>query len=399
MGRAISVLLLLILSFLAQLPFAAKLTTPAFAAQESPAKQSVAKGIWVTVFSKYNILYSPKAINELVDYCTREDISEVYLQVYRAGEAYYDSQLAGRRNYENMLREAGTDPVDFLIKAAHQKNIKVYAWINTLSLAQNQNAPVIKNHGTGILTRDQYKRTSLKTDAADHTDKYYLRDDQLFLEPGDEKVADWTLSVVGELLARYPSFDGLHLDYIRYPFPVPFLPDGRFLEYGLAYGYGERNVARFTQVSGLDPVKGNPYDNDLAIKWDSWKRDQVTALVSKIASLVRGKAPSWEISCAAVPSYERAYSVAFQDWPLWLEKGLMDKVVLMNYTRDERYSMELIKGALAFKGTGKIYSGLGVFLIKDQAAYHRLRDTALGQPLDGIVFFTYDDIRKMEEGK
>ncbi len=356
-------------------------------------KQLMPRGVWVTVFSKNGVLYSTQAVDELVDYCKKNGINEIYLQIYRAGEAYYDSQIAGREKYSAMVASAGDDTIDHILSEAHKNNIKVFAWVNVLSLAQNKHAPIIKKHGDGVLTRDQNRRASIRTDGIDHSDKFYLRDDQLFLEPGDERVVEWNLSVVDEVIGRYPEFNGIHLDYIRYPYPVPSIPDGRFLKFGVTYGYGERNVSRFTKAHGLDPVKGDVYKNDLALKWDDWKRGQVTRLVDRISLLVREKARHWEISCAVIPAQERAYSYAFQDWPLWLEKGAVDHVVLMNYTRDERLSASLLRGALAFRGKGKVYAGVGVFLLKDAPALERFQGIVNEAGPDGVVFFSYDEIR------
>lgn len=352
----------------------------------------MAKGVWVTVFAKDKVLYSLASVDRLVDYCVQNGLDEIYMQIYRAGEAFYDTKFLPRDQYEKMLKAAGQDPVDYLIKRAGEKKIRVYAWVNILSLAQNRKAPIVQKHSSEVLTRDKQGRASIRTDGVDHSDTFYLRDDQIFLEPGDPRVVDWTLSVINDILSRYPGFAGLHLDYIRYPYAVPFIPDSRFTEFGVSYGYGERNVERFKTAHGLDPIKGDYYYKGLHLKWDAWKREQVTDIVQRIRDVVREKAPAWQISAAVVPTQERAYSIAYQDWPLWLEKKLVDYVVLMNYIKDERQNLDTLKGAMAFKGPGKIYNGFGNFLFKDREQIKRLDQALQALKPDGMVYFSYDDL-------
>jgi len=85
--------------------------------------------------------------------------------------------------------------------------------------------------------------------------------------------------------------------------------------------------------------------------------------------------------------------VAFQDWPLWLEKEIVDYVVLMNYTRDDRLAKETVRSALAHKGKGKIFVGIGAFLLKNDPEIF-LRQYAIIASLnpDGIVLFSYDEV-------
>lgn len=349
------------------------------------------RGIWVTAFTEKKVLYSREAVFELLRFCKAAKIDEVYLQFYRGGQAYYDSSVTDRTKYEEILKTAGSDMIDFLLEEARGNKIKIFAWLNILSLAQNKDADIISRFGGSILTRDQYLRPSLRSERPNETDRYYLRDEQLFLEPGDPRVIDYTLSLIDDIIARYPAISGIHLDYIRYPYPVPFLPDSRFNKYGLTYGYGEKNIERFKGAAGLDPLSMAP-ERDNFLRWDNWKRDQVTSFVKEISAHLRKKMHRLVISAAVIPSPERAYDVAFQDWPLWLEKGIIDYVVLMNYTKDNRSAVERVKSSLAHRGKGKVFAGIGAFLMKDNAElffeqYKVIRDL---RP-DGMVFFSYDD--------
>jgi len=328
-------------------------------------KDIVNKGVWVTVFSEKKVMYSREDVLSLIESCKKTGINEIYLQLYRAGQAYYDSRISDRTKYDEIVKEAGgIDTIDLLLEEAKRNDIKVFAWINVLSLAQNKKASILAKYGNGILTKDQYLRPSIRTDEANKSDKYYLRDDQIFLEPGDPRVTEYLISISGEIVDRYPLMSGIHLDYIRYPHPVPFVPGSRFNKYGLTYGYGESNLKRFEMATKLDPLSAAD-NEDISYKWDDWKREQVTNLVAKISKNIKDRSKTLLVSCAVMPSPERAYSVAFQDWSLWLEKEIVDYVVLINYTRDDRLAEETVRSALAHKGKGKIFVGIGAFLLKN----------------------------------
>ena len=197
--------------------------------------------------------------------------------------------------------------------------------------------------------------------------------------------------MIEDIIARYPAISGIHLDYIRYPYPVPFLPYSRFNKYGLTYGYGEKNIERFKEATGMDPVSMAP-EGDNFLRWDNWKRDQVTSLVEKISGHTKKKMPGLLISAAVVPSTEMAYNVAFQDWPLWLERGIIDYVVLMNYTRDNISAVERVRSGLAHRGKGRVFAGIAAFLMKSnpELFFEQYKIIRNLRP-DGIVFFSYDD--------
>ncbi len=349
------------------------------------------RGAWVSVFSEKKPLYSKDGINNLISQCKKAKINQIYLQVFQSGNAYYDSKICNRTKYDQIIKEAGLDTLDLLLREAQENNIKVFAWVNVLSLGSNDKADILNKYGSSVLTRDQYLRPS-KTSLRPELDKYYLRENMIFLEPGDPRVQEYALNIINEIINRYPLFSGIHLDYLRYPSPVPFVPGTRFNNFGLTYGYGEKNVERFKNSTGLNSLDTlNNEDEYLA--WDNWKRQQVTELVRKISSLVKVKSPGLVVSCAAVPLVERAYSNAFQDWSAWVEEGIIDYVVLMAYTKDNQFAKEIVKSGLGHRSKGKVYIGMGAFLMKGNPDlfFNQYRLISELGP-DGIVFFSIDDL-------
>ncbi len=352
-------------------------------------------GVWVSVFSKNKVLHSKEAVLKLIDTCDKSGVNQIYLQVYQSGNAYYDSSDFARNKYEDILKASGgIDTIEFLLEKAREKNIQVFAWINLLSLGNNDKADILDKFGKDLLTRDQFLRISGRSNPND-SDKYYLREELLFLEPGDQRVAKYIISVVDEVIRRYPLFSGVHLDYVRYPMTVPFIPGSRFNNQGLSYGYGVKNLERFTDWTKMDPLKDLRSVRDFLV-WDDWRREQITSLVRRISKKVKEKNPSLLVSCAVVPAAERAYSSMFQDWPLWLEEGFVDYVILMNYTFDNQLSKVLVRSALSLRGKGKVFVGIGLYLMLDPPNLfpEQLRIVSGLKP-DGIAIFSYDDLEEL----
>ena len=359
--------------------------------QQVASKTVIGRGVWVSVFSEKKILYSAQGVHNLIARCNKAKINEIYLQIFQSGNAYYDSKICDKKKYDQMVASAGLDTLDLLLREAGENNIKVFAWVNVLGLGKNEKAHILNKYGSSILTRDQYQRPS-KISTNTEIDKYYLREDIIFLEPGDPRVGTYMLTIINEIINRYPLFSGIHLDYIRYPSPVPFVPGSRFNKFGLTYGYGPMNVARFREKTGIN-VLDTPNNKGEYLAWDYWKRQQVTDLVRKISSLVKVKSSGLLVSCAVIPVTERAYSNAFADWSAWLEEGIIDYAVLMSYTEDNQFAKEVVKSSLGHRGKGKIYIGIGVYLMKDNLDlfFNQFRLITKLAP-DGIVLYSIDDL-------
>ena len=354
-------------------------------------------GVWITVFSPEKVLHSRKNVDRLISTCKKSGISDIYIQVYRADKAYYDSNITDRSSYDKVLSESGEDVLKYLLSEAKKRNISVHAWMNLLSIAKNSNANIVKKFGKDIITVDQHGRTALSGEKKDRLDSYYIREQQLFLEPGDERVRSYLTGIAEEIVKKYPGLAGLHLDYIRYPAIVPFVPGSRFTSHGISYGYTRKNIRAFQDATGLN-AKTMKYSRESFMKWDSWRRDQVTLLVKSISSRVREISPDIKISCTIVPSMERTHLVTFQDWTRWISEGMVNYVVAMNYT-DDTQLLELNARSLLLPDLNKkIYMGVGAYLLKDMPeVLEEEIDTLLGLSPGGIVVFSYDDIAENKD--
>lgn len=357
------------------------------------AQQMHRDGLWISVVGEKDIYESPEAMDEALDFSSMMGFEDIFAQVLRADKAWYDSVIVNKTPFTQNKALFGEDPFLRLINGAHERGIKVHAWLNTLTLSQNENADFLKKEGRTILTKDQHKNDAMTKGSAKGP---YLREDQLFMEPGDWRVKKRIQDIVLEIASRYPELDGIHFDYIRYPAAPPFIPGSRFNAVGLSYGYGEANVRLFQKRDGkgIDPydTTNDRYESEA---WDDWKRSRVTALLDGAVSGARKANPDIEISCAVLSTLDRAYLYAYQDWPRWVEEDLVDFVVLMNYSTDTRY-VDLVSRAASglVDDPGKIRAGVGAFLLKDNPdELDSQIKTSLKSCSGGIVLFDYSSIK------
>ena len=318
------------------------------------------------------------------------------MQVYRGGRAFYRGPDFVER--APSVDDQGPDVLAMLIEAAHRRGLRVHAWVNVLSLSTRRDARMIEDLGPGIVLVDRRGRSLL--DYPDYElpepDRTYYRMGTrgLYLDPAVPAVRERTLATFVDLVTRYPGLDGLHLDYIRHPGVLPFVPGSRF-GVGIDFGYGAESRALYRAETGNpDPIEGAaPGVVRGAHAWDAWQRAQVTRLVEAIAAQTRAARPGLVLSAAVIAYVERAYLSLAQDWRAWLESGALDLAMPMAYTLDDRllgYQLETFAG---WPYGDRIWPGLGTWLFDSNPAralgqIERLRE----HPFPGEMLFSDDAI-------
>ena len=322
------------------------------------------RGLWVLAEGSQRVLDDPARIPGLIETAQALGATDLFVQVYRAGRAWFDSQLADATPWRDARELAGgSDPLAALIQQSAAAGLRVHAWVNVLALARNAQAPILATLGHDAVLVDRRGRSLL--DYPDYEvpepDRRYYRmgTPGLYLDPGAPGVAGQLVATFVELLERYPQLDGLHLDYIRYPDVLPFVPGSRF-GVGLDFGYGEATRARFRLETGLDAPFGDRIGP--ANRWDDWRREQVTALVREIGAAGRIARPGLQLSAAVWTYADRAYLALAQDWRGWLEDGLLDFAVPMAYTLDDRLLRYQAQSFAGLPYGERIWVGLGSWL-------------------------------------
>jgi uncharacterized lipoprotein YddW (UPF0748 family) len=353
-----------------------------------------ARGLWVLCEGSQRVLEHPERIPDLIADARWLGVSDLFVQVYRGGRAWYDSSHADATPYRALHEATGGDPLAELITLAHENDLRVHAWVNVLSLARNRQAPILRDLGPGAVLVDRAGRSLLDYPDLDvpPPDRRYYRmgTPAVWLDPAAPGVAERLSLTFAELLARYPELDGLHLDYIRYPDVLPFTPGSRF-GVGLDFGYGPATRARFRAETGLEAPFGDSIAN--ANAWDTWRRDQVTALVVALRFAARSIVSDIQLSAAVWSWADRAYLAQGQDWRRWLEDGLIELAVPMAYTLDDRILRYLAESYARLPLGERVWVGLGTWLFarRPERALEQIRIVrAAGAAGDAL--FSWDSI-------
>jgi len=350
-------------------PAPAPQSEPQTAAPDRAPSPAPRRGLWVLAEGSQRVLEHPERIPALLEDARRLGATDLLVQVYRGGRAWYDSQLADAAPYRALRQAQGRDVFAELLERAHQAGLRVHAWVNVLSLAGNRDAPLLRALGGDVAAVDRLGRSILDYPELDvpAPERRWVRlgTPAVWLDPAAPGLAEHLARTLAELPARYPALDGLHLDYIRYPDVLPFSPGSRFAV-GLDFGYGDATRARFRGETGLEPPFGDSVAN--ANRWDDWRRERVTEVVRRVREAARAASPGLALSAAVWAWADRAYLALGQDWRRWLEEGLLEFAVPMAYTRDDRLLRYQAQGFAASPAGDRIWIGLGAWLFARQPA-------------------------------
>ncbi|NJN75772.1 MAG: family 10 glycosylhydrolase [Synechococcaceae cyanobacterium RL_1_2] len=145
------------------------------------------------------------------------------------------------------------------------------------------------------------------------------------LDPGNPEAVSYLLALIEEIVTNY-NLDGLHLDYIRYPF--------QNLGAKPIYGYGFESRVEFWEQTNVDPA-ALAVEDPLWQEWTGFRTEQITEFVGKASRMIKKLKPQLTISAAVFPypRWERVARIQ-QDWEQWIEEGYIDWLVPMTYAEN-----------------------------------------------------------------
>ncbi|WP_226342377.1 glycoside hydrolase family 10 protein [Deinococcus sp. AJ005] len=285
-----------------------------------PPVGSGVRGLWVDAFGPG--LKTRAQVTQMVDDAARMGVNTLFVQAIRRADCLCLKASVPRATDADL--EKGLDPLGLTVRLAHARGIRVIAWVAVTGIA-NAAAP---NTNPAHISRTHGPNSGAASWMARRPDGTWQEGNDGWLDLGIPEAAEYAIQGVVSLVKNY-GVDGVQLDRIRYP-------DGD------VWGYDPKVLSRYRAETGRT---GTPAVTDPV--WQDWKRQQVTNVVRRIALEIKSLRPDAWITAATItysqppapgdmPAFRRTrtYSDVLQDWPTWMQSGLLDLNVLMNYKRD-----------------------------------------------------------------
>jgi uncharacterized lipoprotein YddW (UPF0748 family) len=348
------------------------------------------RALWVTTES----LYNSDEVERLVATAAAYDVDALFVQVRRAGDAYYESATEPRsRKLEG--QPDTFDPLAEVCACAGLFGIEVHAWLNVNYIWPGPEMPPMKNHiafrrpGWIAVGRDGRRLTRYTKGemARNDTEGWYV-------DPAADGFAAYFATVAGEVARDY-DIDGVHLDFIRYPnyrFGYGRTSRERYLkERGgqdpILLGYHKLDGEVFNPALGYDGLTNRWFDLH-ALEWLDWRADRVTRVLTAARDAVKEANAEAQFSAAPWADPEHAYRYVGQDWLGWLDRGLVDIICPMTYWGNAAKLKALAKRLDGRRGGAKLYLGIGAF--NHDGPYPAAIAAGLkGAPVDGFILFDY----------
>lgn len=244
-----------------------------------------------------NINKQKAELCQILDELKAANFNTVLLQTRLRGDVIYPSTI---EPFNEMLTgkssiNPGYDPLAFAIEECHKRGLECHAWLVSIPLGKDKH---VKDLGRNSITKKRPKIC-----------KRYM--DEWFLDPGNPETKEYLLSIVNEIVTRY-DVDGIHLDYIRYPDRPKGFPDQEMYR---KYGAGK--------------------------SLESWRRENITAIVRHLYKAVKDKKPWIKMSSSPIGKFKdtshypsggwNSYYAVYQDAQGWLKEGIQDILFPMMY--------------------------------------------------------------------
>lgn len=253
-------------------------------------------------------------VDEMFDSCISWNMNTVIVHVRPYGDALYASDYFPWSKYVSgeQGRDPGFDPLEYMVQAAHERGLKLEAWLNPYRVATGTTKAL-------SLSADNPARKWMESSKASKRRNVLAFGGNLYYNPAKEEVRELITNGVREIVENY-DIDGIHFDDYFYP------------------NLGSKKkpkTASFRYKDYFDYKEYETYLNDCEEKEETplslvkWRRNNVSTLVHKVYLAVKeiDASVKFGISPAGNISNLLAKNSYFVDIKTWLSsEGYVDYI-------------------------------------------------------------------------
>ncbi len=104
----------------------------------------------------------------------------------------------------------------------------------------------------------------------------------------------------------------------------------------VTYGYEDRAVSEFRSKFGKDPFELPNNDPE----WMQFRADYTTLLLSELRDRIKQASPDAVLSATLIAAEKNDYIKVLQDWPAWIDKGILDEFYIWFRTDSNLKALE-----------------------------------------------------------
>jgi uncharacterized lipoprotein YddW (UPF0748 family) len=295
----------------------------------------------------------------------------------------------------NVFGEYGNDYLKCLITEAHKLGIEVHAWTQTFrgGTASTNTVNDIPKHLKPEWVQKGYQG------------KYGFDDlGLMYLDPANPEVLTHLKAVYNEMLDKY-DWDGVELDYIRYPYSnlvnYSSNSDTSTLRDGGYTVYAENDFLASINKSGSDLKTLIRTDARVREQWSNYRVAKVNNAVKELAKVIKEHDPDLDVSLAVAADHVGGKMNYMCDWMSWINNGWIDTFRPMAYTGDvdaittftKRYLGLAHQLSFLQMGIGPGYEGYPAIVNQLQM------DTVMGNGGTGCAIFASQNLYNVPEAE
>src|SRR5919202_900363 len=368
------------------------------ASSPTPPAAKEIRGVWLTNVAS-GVLFLPGGVNRAMHQLSQLNFNTVYPVVWNRGHTYYPSSVAQNvmgHSQEPLLwgMRLGGDVLAEIVKQVHQRKLRIIPWFEYGFMAPKGSALALshpnwltnKRDSTKILQEIPEEQDLLNSEKPKDSPwfegvKQFIRKrlikNTVWLNPLHPDAQKFILDLIVEVVKKY-DVAGIQLED-HFGMPVEL-------------GYDSFTVQLYQKEHGGK----RPPNDPLNVEWMRWRADKITDFVQRIHKAVKAVKPKAIVSLSP-NSQSFAYRTYLQDWQTWVERGLVEELVVQVYRGDmNSFLAELSQPALQ-TARRRIPVGIGILsgLWRHPVTMEQIQkqvEAVRDRGFNGVSFFYWESL-------